>query len=105
MAIGKSSLIRLIAEANQAMGLGLSEKAKRELGGYLSRRLAQAEEVNKKWSNICLVRATHERQIKELDAELEVLQSVCPHLIVKSMEGENNTVTHFCESCKAEVVE
>jgi hypothetical protein len=95
----------LIVEANKGMALGLSEKTVRDLGGYLSRRLAQADEVNKKWSNIALVRATCERQMKDLDAELEKLQSECPHLAIKGMEGECGTVTYHCESCKAEVVE
>ena len=105
MAPGKATILRIIGEANKGMGCGLSEKVMRDLSGYLSRRLAQADEVNKKWSNIALVRATCERQIKELDEELAKLQSECPHLSVKGMEGEAGTVTYHCESCKAEVVE
>lgn len=105
MAPGKATFYRIIGEANKGMGLGLSDKVMRDLSGFLSRRLAQAEEVNKKWSNIALVRATCERQMKDLDAELEKLQSDCPHLSVKGMEGECGTVTYHCEACKAEVVE
>lgn len=105
MAPGKSTFVRLIAEANKAMGCGLPDKVIRDLSGYLSRRLAQADEVNKKWSNIALVRATCERQMKDLAAELEQLQADCPHLSIKGMEGENGTVNYHCESCKAEVVE
>lgn len=105
MVIGKGSLYRLIAEADKGMGLGLQDKVKRDLAGYLSRRLAQAEDINKKWASIALTRATCERQMGELDRELEKLQSECPHLRVKAMEGENGTTVYFCEDCKAEVVQ
>jgi hypothetical protein len=105
MAPGKSTFIRLIAEANKAMGCGLPDKAIADLSGYLSRRLAQADEVNKKWSNIALVRATCERQMRDLDAELEQLRADCPHLSIKGMEGEAGKVHYHCEACKAEMVE
>jgi hypothetical protein len=84
------------------MAMGLREKVKRDLAGYLSRRLAQAEEVNAKWSSIALCRATCEH----LNKEMEDLQKNCPHLVTKGMETEpGGPVQYHCESCKAEVVE
>jgi len=100
--INETAIVNLMRRICQEEGLGINAIGIAKIAHHLTESLNQEHLIEKKLSNIALVRGTLDRQFKELREEEEKLREECPHLNTVGMETVDGMEYH-CATCKATV--